>query len=320
MLRLPLTSVLLVAAAFLLFTAFSVYPQRSRPYRSLAVMDLEVSNVSDEQMREVVDYLTMHIRETGNIRRVVEREERERRLERRGATQITGQYIRDQLAGAAVLNLDLAVLGRITWNRQQYGLQLRLLEVSSGRVLYEEGGAFNTKGQMLAACDRMAIRIAAAAVAARQKKTVARKTRKPLEPFLGFSPGQVGVSSGSVVAGGSYFYARTSLMFNRNLGVGARYAFRLFPTIWADHLLNFDLRLQAPLENDIWFIVEGSYLFNFGKQGFGSHHVGLRISPFAGGEDEFLFELLPVALYFDLETGDPVFMLELLALVVFFPL
>jgi hypothetical protein len=282
MLRLPLTSVLLVAAAFLLFTAFSVYPQRSRPYRSLAVMDLEVSNVSDEQMREVVDYLTMHIRETGNIRRVVEREERERRLERRGATQITGQYIRDQLAGAAVLNLDLAVLGRITWNRQQYGLQLRLLEVSSGRVLYEEGGAFNTKGQMLAACDRMAIRIA--------------------------------------VAGGSYFYARTSLMFNRNLGVGARYAFRLFPTIWADHLLNFDLRLQAPLENDIWFIVEGSYLFNFGKQGFGSHHVGLRISPFAGGEDEFLFELLPVALYFDLETGDPVFMLELLALVVFFPL
>jgi hypothetical protein len=309
-----------LAVATLLLLLFPASSQAARPYRSLAVMDLQTTGVSQEEAEEFIDHLTLRIRETGTIRRVLEREKRERLLNRRGAVQAGEGYQSEQLAAARVLKVDLAVLGIVTWNRQQYTLDLRLLDVSSGQVLWEEGHALVSWNDVLGACDYLASTITAAAARGSRPRTEARKQREPLDLLLGFSPGQVGVSASSAVAGGSYFYTRSNLMFNRHLGVGARYAFRLFPTIWADHLLSFDLRFQAPLENDIWVVVEGGYLFSFGKQGFGSHLVGVRLSPFAGGEDQFMFELLPMALYFDLSTGEAVFMLELLALVVFFPL
>jgi hypothetical protein len=309
-------SMLVLAAVFLNASAFPLFGQRSGTYRSLAVMDLESSGVPETQMREIVDLLTVGIRETGAVRRVVDREQRERQLGRR--IEPRGQYTQDQLEAAARLKVDLAVLGLLTWNRQQYRLRLRLVEVDSGRVLSEQGGAYRNRGELLAACDDLAVRIGAAAEEAASRKEAERKQREPLQLHLGVSLGQEGVSASSAVEGGSYFYAQSLLMFNRNLGLGARYAFRLFPAIWEDHLLSVDLRFQAPLENDIYFVLEGSYMLDFGGQL--SHLAGARLSPLAGGEDEFMFQLLPVALYFDLETGEAVFMLELLALVVFFPL
>ena len=186
-------------------------------------------------------------------------------------------------------------------------------------ALFDEGRTVSKRGELLAACDYLAGGIGAAAAAAARRDKIP-KERKPLDLYLGFSLGQVGVSASSAVPGGSYFYARSALMFNRNLGLGARYAFRLFPTIWEDHLLSAELRFQAPLENDIFIVLEGGYLLDFGGHGAVSHLVGARLSPIAGGEDEFLFELLPMALYFDLDTGKAVFMLELLSLMVFFPL
>ena len=194
------------------------------------------------------------------------------------------------------------------------------MEVGSGTVLYEQGGAYRNREELLAACDDLAVRIGSAAAQASSRVEKERRKREPRDLFLGFSLGQVGVSAGSTVAGGSYFYTQSLLMFNRNLGLGAHYAFRLFPSIWDEHLLSADLRFQAPLENDIFFVVEASYLIDFEGQEPASHLVGARLSPFAGGEEEFLFELLPVALYFDLDTGKAVFMLELLAVVVFFHL
>jgi hypothetical protein len=166
----------------------------------------------------------------------------------------------------------------------------------------------------------MALRIAAAVTASLPRETTERKQREPLDLRLGFSLGQVGVSATSAVSGGSYLYVQSSLMFNRNLGVGARYAFRLFPTIWDDHLLSAGIRLQIPYEKAVFFATELGYLQSFGGGRGISHLLGGRVVPVAGGEDEFIFELLPVALYFDLDTGEVVFMLELLALVVFFPL
>ncbi len=312
-----LTAVALMLAAF---PGSADSAGTRRAYRSLAVMDLETSGVPDTQMKEIVDTLTVRIRGTGAVRRVVDREQRERLLSSRKAVEPTGQYEADRRAAAAGLRVDLIVAGTLSWNRQQYVLRLRLVEVESGTALYEQGGAYRNREELLAACDDLAIQIGAAATKAGSRKEAERKKREPRDLFLGVSLGQVGVSSGSTVGGGSYFYAQSLLMFNRTLGLGARYAFRLFPTIWEDHLLSVDLRFQAPLENDIFYVVEGSYLLGFGGQGALSHLVGARLSPFAGGEDEFLFELLPVAVYFDLDTGKAVFMLELLTLVVFFPL
>ena len=298
---------------------FPLFAQSSGACRSLAVMDLETSGVPEAQMREIVDALTRGIRETGAVRRVVDRQQREKRASRRGEVEPGGRKEQDQLAAAAALKLDLAVLGTLTWNRQQYALRLQLVEVESGKVLYEQGGAYRNRGELLAACSELANRIGAAAAEAGARMDAQREKRDPIDLFPGFSVGQVGVSAGSTVAGGSYFYARSLLMFNRNLGLDARYAFRIFPTIWEDQLLSAGLLCHVPLGTEALLVVEGAYLFNFDGKGNASHLIGARLSPLAGGEEEFLFELLPVALYFDLDTGEAVFMLELLALVVFLP-
>lgn len=315
--RSPTFSSVVLTATALLLLAFPVSAQTPRPYRSLAVLDLETMGVTREEMREIADYLTIRIRETGNIRRVVDREEREELLNRRGPIQPIGEYEPDQLAAAAHLKLDLIVVGVLTWNRQQYSLRLRLLDVASGEVLLDEGRAVSSRGELLAACDYLAIRIAGAAATPPGKATD-RKQREPLELTPGFGLGQTGVSAGSSVPGGSYFYLRGSLIVNDFVGVSGRYAFRLFPTIWDNHLLSTHLRLQIPPRKEVFFAMELGYLRSFGGQKGVSHLLGGRVVPIAGGEDEATFELLPVALYFDLDSGEPVFMLELLALELLF--
>jgi hypothetical protein len=104
------------------------------------------------------------------------------------------------------------------------------------------------------------------------------------------------------------------------LGVSARYAARLFPQIWDNHLLSVELRLHIPPKKEVFFAMELGYLQSIGKLRQISHLLGGRLIPIAGGEDEATFELLPVALYFDLATGEGVFMLELLAVKILFPL
>ena len=314
-----ISSALLIAAALLLaaFPASADSARTGRAYRSLAVMDLETSGVPETQMQEIVDYLAMRIRETGTVRRVVGREQRERLLGSREAVEPTGQYEPDQLAAAARLRLDLIVVGTMTWNRQQYVLWLRVLDAGSGITLFDEGRTVSNRGVLLAARDYLAIRIAGA-VAAPPRREADRKQREPLEVTPGFGLGQMGVSAGSSVSGGSYLYLRSSLMANDFLGVSTRYAFRLFPTIWDNHLLSVELRLKIPPGKEVFFAMELGYLLSFGGQQEASHLLGGRVIPIAGGEDEFFFELLPIALYFDLDTGQPVFILELLAMELLF--
>lgn len=92
------------------------------------------------------------------------------------------------------------------------------------------------------------------------------------------------------MAGGSYLYLETLALLNGLVGIDARYAFRLFPTWGGSHLLSID------------------------DQGQPSHSIGARLVPIAGGEDEFIFELLPVGLYLDVNTWKAVFTLELLTM------
>jgi hypothetical protein len=48
-----------------------------------------------------------------------------------------------------------------------------------------------------------------------------------------------------------------------------------------------------------------------------SHLVGPCLVPIAGGDDEVFFEVLPMALYLDTQTGEAVVTLGLLAVTVF---
>ena len=166
---------------------------------------------------------------------------------------------------------------------------------------------------LLAACNQLAGGISEAAARRPPRETAARKP-SPLEWALGFGLGQEGVSASSTVAGGSYLYLETLALVNDRIGIEARYAVGLFPEAWTNHLLGANLRLQIPLGDEVLLAGGLGYLLSIGADGHLSHLLGARLVPIAGGEDEFLIELLPLGLYFDLDTGQAVFTLELLTI------
>jgi len=294
---------------------FPAAAQHARPYKSLAVMDLELDGAAPSEMEEIVDYLTRRLREMHGLRRVVGREERDKLLSRKPQVPRSRDYQEDQISRAARLRVELAVLGRLSWNGQQYGLQVRLLEVKSREVLLEKGGFFRDKGEVYAACDRLAAGITGAFVSPPPPKTAARKPRMPRTLNLGFGTGLEGMSAGPGVAGGSYLYVESLALLNSLVGIDARYAFRLFPTAWGNHLLSTHLRVHVhPQKEEVFIAGSLGYLLSIDDQGRLSHFIGARLVPIAGGEDEFFFELLPMGLYLDVETGEAVFTLELLAM------
>jgi hypothetical protein len=280
-------------------------------------MDLRLSGATPEEMADVVDYLTRRIRETGAVRRVVTREKREELLRRRPQVQSSRDYEAEQLARAARLPVQLAVLGWLSWNRQQYRLELRLLDATSGQVLFGEGGYFRDRADLLAGCDRLAAGIAAAAAAARRPGPTRESDLPPLEPAVGLGLGQEGVSGSSGVAGGSYVYVEALTMLNRFVGVDAGYALRLFPSAGGSQLVRSHLSVHVPLGKDAFTVLGLGYLLNIDGAGRLSHLVGPCLVPIAGGDDEVFFEVLPMALYLDTQTGEAVVTLGLLAVTVF---
>ena len=277
-----------------------------KPYRSLAVMDLELDGAAPGDMEEIVDTLTQRLRETQAFRRVVSRAQREKLLQREPQAQRSRDYREDQLNRAALLDVESAVLGRLSWNGQQYQLRVQLFEVEGRKVLYEKGGVFASKGEVFAACTRLAAGI--------QGSAYREVPRPPADLKLGLGVGQSGVSASSGVGGGSYLYLEGLALLNRFVGIDARYALRLFPTLGGSQLVSTHLRFHVPPKKEVFVIGELGYLLSLDEQGGLSHLVGARLTPIAGGEDEFFFELLPMGLYLDTESWEAVFTLELLSI------
>jgi hypothetical protein len=271
-----------------------------RPFRSLAVMDFELKGPTREDLAEVVDYLSESIRKSKAFRRV-------QRIPSGGSRE------QNPLVLAAKHRAQAAVLGRFSWNGQQYRLQLRLYTVAGQQLLWQDEAAFSSMGGMRQACDGLTAGIVAAVAAAAGAGQPAPE-KAPLKAAFGFGLGQQGVSASPAVAGGSYLYLEGLALFNRFVGINARYALRLFPTAGGSHLLSTHLRLQVPPGKEMFFVGELGYLLSLEPQGVPAHLVGVRLTPISGGEDEFYFELLPVALYLDVETWKPVFTLELLSI------
>jgi hypothetical protein len=296
----------LVASLLGLLSASPAHAAPSpRPFRSLAVMDFELKGPTREDLAEVVDYLTESIRESHAFRRVEK-------------VPPGGNYQQDPLSLAAKHRAQAAVLGQFSWNGQQYRLQLRLYKVAGQQLLWQDEAAFSSMGGMRQACDGLTAGIVAAVATAPGAVGQPAPERTPLEAAWGFGLGQQGVSASSAVAGGSYLYLEGLVLFNRFVGINARYAFRLFPTAGGSHLLSTHLRFQVPPGKELFFAGELGYLLSLEPQGAPAHLVGVRLIPIAGGEDEFYFELLPMALYLDVETWKPVFALELLSIKLLF--
>ncbi len=298
-----------MAALATLLVLLSASPARAapppRPFQSLAVMDFELKGPTREDLAEVVDYLTESIRESQAFGRVEK-------------VQPGGDYQQDPLSLAAKHRAQAAVLGQFSWNGQQYRLQLRLYEVAGQQLLWQDEAAFSSMGGMRQACDGLTAGIVAAVAAAAGAAGQPAPERAPLKAAWGFGLGQQGVSASPAVAGGSYLYLEGLALFNRFVGINARYAFRLFPAAGGSHLLSTHLRFQVPPGKELFFVGELGYLLSLEPQGVPAHLVGVRLIPIAGGEDEFYFELLPMALYLDVKTGKPVFALELLSIKLFF--
>jgi hypothetical protein len=148
----------------------------------------------------------------------------------------------------------------------------------------------------------------------------ARSEPRPFKVLAGIKVGQEGVSRAQGVDGGNYLYAELSAFLGAYLGINLKYSVNLFPYSWRNHLAGVQSRFHIPLTKELWTAVEVGYLLATDYRLPPEHFVGATVSPLYSGDLEGVsVELLPFSVYFNLRTGEPLLMVELLSLGFSFP-
>jgi hypothetical protein len=259
-----------------------------------------------------------------SFRRVVGREQREQLLEAAGRLQSGETYREDQLHRAVYIEVELAVLGAIRRSNRHLALELWLVEVDSGDTLYGGQTTYANIEELAADADRLARILVQAGRQPRIEKDEEPpppKKKPKLEAAAGFSLGQENVTAASGIDGGSYFYAEVLVELNRILGISVKYEIGLFPGYSPNHLIMVLPRLNIRWRMELYSALTFAYLISTDYRSPPYHYLGARLCPvYSGSLDGFSIEILPVSLLFNLEDGQPLFMIELLSLALWPPL
>lgn len=315
--------IVFIAVGF--FIALAVSSQEAGIYRSIAVMDFRFSGITQEQMHSVVDWLSLEILETQAIRRVVSREQREQLIRESGGNRRRGSYEKKQLHNAAIIEVELAVLGEIRKDGKVYRLELRLLEVDSAESLFSDQRSYTDAEELLQDAHRLA---SALVRASRQPRIVQpdngdeRRERKPeLKTEAGFRIGHEASTAAPGIDGGSHLYAEVLAEVNRIFAVSLKYSIGLFPVYSENHLITVLPRVNIRLAEELYTAISAGYLMSTDYRGKPYHYLGARLSPIHSGNiGGISLELLPLSVFFDLDGGKPVFTFELLAIAFWLPL
>jgi hypothetical protein len=306
-------------AALGFLAASPAISQEAKVYRSVAVMDFRFAGISREEMDSYIDRLSLKILETQGFRRVVNRTQREELLRAAGRVRRGGSYEKDQLQFASIIEVDLAVLGEIRISGDGYRLNLWLLDVATGESLYSDHMVYGSTEELVQDCDRLAATLVRSS---RQSQIVPEKEKKPREfkAVVGFRLGQEGVTAAPTVEGGSYLYGEVLGEFNRIFGISLKYAAGLFPTYSKNHLITVLSRLNIRLSEELYTAVSIGYMISTDYRTVLRHYIGARVSPIHSGNlGGISIELLPFSLFFDVESWQPVFAIELLSIAFWLP-
>lgn len=306
-------------AALGFIAAIPAISQEAKVYRSIAVMDFQFAGRSREEMESYVDRLSLKILETQGFRRVIDRTQREESLREAGRARRHGSYEKDQLQSASIIEVELAVLGEIRRNGDGYRVNLWLLDVATGDTLYSDEMVYGSTDELVQDCDRLASTLVRSS---RQPRIVPEKEGKPREikAVVGFRLGQEGVTEAPAVAGGSYLYGEVLGEFNRIFGISLKYAAGLFPTYSENHLITVLSRLNIRLAEELYTAVSVGYMVSTDYRTVLRHYIGARVSPVhSGNMGGISIELLPFSLFFDVESWQPVFTIELMSIAFWLP-
>jgi hypothetical protein len=306
-------------AAFILLVARAVPLQAADSYRSIAVMDFRFIGISNGEMQSVVDRLSLKLLVTQGFRRVVDRDTREQLLREAGRVRRHGSYEKNQLHRAAIIEVDLAVLGEIRMNAGGYQVTVWLLEVKSGDTLYSEQKSYAGKDELIQDIDRLA---SALLRSSRQSRRAPETERKPLklDAVIGFRLGQEGVTSAPAIDGGSYLYGEVLAELNRIFGFSLKYSTCLFPYYSANHLITALPRLNIRLADDLYTGLSLGYMLSTDYRSELRQYIGVRLCPIHSGNMMGIsIELLPFSVFFDVQSRQPVFMVELMSIAFWLP-
>lgn len=273
----------------------------------LAVLDLQVTGITEREMTETVDLLVQAIRETGGFGRVLGRAEQDEILGNGNPAPRTAID-----AGSAVLigqdlKADLVLFGSMRMEDNARISKLVMVETATARVLLADETAYQRLAQLRNDCARVA-----GLVADRRP----RKVTPPKRAFSGFVKlGQEGVSRSSSIGGGSYVYVALAAELNKVLGVDVRYAIVLFPTPFQDHLVSGRILFHVPLSSEVSITPGLGYLLSTNYRDPPEHWIGLSLCPVSSGDlGGVSIELLPFALFWRPGTRELALTFELVAL------
>jgi hypothetical protein len=100
----------------------------------VAVLDFEAVGLSESEVQEYADYFSFILRQTGEYQ-VIDREQRERILREKEFVEEDRKDEKYQKRIAAVIGADLIVTGKVHGYKDGFTLEVKLIEVESGRIL-----------------------------------------------------------------------------------------------------------------------------------------------------------------------------------------
>jgi hypothetical protein len=306
----------------MVFAAWTAPAQEAGNYRSLAVMEFRFRGISEEQMRSVVDRLSLKILETQMIRRVVSPERRDQLILESGAGVRGGTYTKRQLENAAVIGVELAVVGEIRRDRNGTRIDLRLVEVATGSTLYGELRAYSSFDELLRDTEQMSSVLVRAAGQRRIAEPEDRSDRRKreLRTVAGFRIGQESVTAAPGIDGGSHLYAEIMAELNRVFALSLKYSLGLFPSYSQTHLISVLPRVNIPLAEDLYTALSAGYMISTDYRNEFRQYLGARLTPIHSGNiGGISIELFPLSVFFDLDGGKTVFLFELMSIAFWLP-
>jgi hypothetical protein len=135
-----------IIAVLLLCCALCAHAQQARPI--LSILDLRTSGVSKADADVLLDYLSSHVVESGEYT-VIDRSQRETVLKEIEFSQSDCTDEACQLRIGKLLSANRIVIGSVGKLDQVYLLNLKMIEVETGRLMKAVSGRYESMGKMI---------------------------------------------------------------------------------------------------------------------------------------------------------------------------
>ena len=132
----------------------NVTAQQENDRPVVAVLKFEAVGFSESEVQEYTDYFSFVLHQTGEYQ-VIDREQRERILHEKEFVEEDRMDEKYQKRIGAAVGADLIVKGKILRRADNYTLEVKLIEVESGRILNIESRKYTNTQELFDDCQKL---------------------------------------------------------------------------------------------------------------------------------------------------------------------